>query len=225
MAGAAGIAVEQLGFEMEKTREKYGPHKQFRKLISGFATLAFRERLVAMAARAGLAVIAVDPAYTSKIGGRDWAWILKGGPTTSRTAQPPSTEGTQDVVTRHHGAAVAIGRRALAYGLGADTPARRKASGRPSKPRHAPQQRRQPANVTGPGRKHASTSQSAQVPQTELRPQTSTPRQTNKPEAALSSTRTPSAPTPSKRRRGSGGGPSGAGRTGKTRNGLAPATG
>lgn len=77
---AVAVVVEELGFEAEKTREKHGRKKTFRALLSGFPTAAFRNRLVPMAYRQGLAVIAVDPRYTSKAGGRDWQHILAGGP-------------------------------------------------------------------------------------------------------------------------------------------------
>jgi IS605 OrfB family transposase len=148
--GAGAIVVEQLGFEQDKTRERFGRRKAFRATISGFPTTAFRDRLVPMAARAGLAVIGVDPRYTSKVGGRDWCWVLLGGP----TAKPSQHKGKgpkpcakaptrgQSLATVHHGAAVAIGRRAYAYGLGAETPLRGKARERQaqsaSKPRSAP---------------------------------------------------------------------------------------
>jgi hypothetical protein len=76
-------------------------------------------------------------------GRRDWRWVLLGGPTAKTTnkdrtikdkdkgagpkpcAKAPTTG--QSLATVHHGAAVAIGRRAYAYGLGAETPLRAKA--------------------------------------------------------------------------------------------------
>lgn len=101
--GASAIAVEDLGFsDEEKSRESYGRRKGFRRLVSGFATTQLRERLPRMADKHDLAVIAVDPRYTSAHGGRTWSAVLS-----SPTA----------VVTRHEGAAVAIGRRALAHRL------------------------------------------------------------------------------------------------------------
>lgn len=95
--GRVTIVIEDLGFDTaEKSREKHGRKKAFRALISGFPTTAFRTRLVSMAATAGIAVVAVDPRYTSVVGGRDWT------PALHRPHRP---------ATRHSGAAVAIGRR------------------------------------------------------------------------------------------------------------------
>jgi hypothetical protein len=57
-----------------------------------------------MATNAGLWVLAVDPAYTSKWGAAYWRTPL-------RSSTKPST-----TVTRHHAAAVVIGRRGLGFG-------------------------------------------------------------------------------------------------------------
>ena len=62
-------------------------------------TARFRDRLTAMATRREIAVIGVDPAYTSKWGDQHW--------------RKPLQQQTSDPVTRHHGAAAAIGRRGL----------------------------------------------------------------------------------------------------------------
>ncbi|MER6078516.1 IS200/IS605 family accessory protein TnpB-related protein [Streptomyces sp. NPDC001833] len=94
------IAVEDLDFTAEKTREKHGRRKKFRNLISGMPTSRLRARLVSMAAELGIPVIAVDPAYTSKWGAQHW--------------QKPLTSKTRKA-TRHDAAAVAIGRRALGH--------------------------------------------------------------------------------------------------------------
>ncbi|MBU3869998.1 IS200/IS605 family accessory protein TnpB-related protein, partial [Streptomyces sp. 4503] len=96
----ASIAVEDLDFAAEKTREKHGRRKRFRKLISGMPTSKLRARLVSMAAELGITVVAVDPAYTSRWGAQHWK-----KPLTGKNRKP----------TRHHAAAVAIGRRALGY--------------------------------------------------------------------------------------------------------------
>ncbi|MFG2134504.1 IS200/IS605 family accessory protein TnpB-related protein [Streptomyces sp. NPDC048751] len=94
------IAVEDLDFTAETTREKHGRNKRFRKLISGMPVARLRARLVAMAAELGITVIAVDPAYTSRWGAQHW--------------QQPLTTTTRKT-TRHDAAAVAIGRRALGH--------------------------------------------------------------------------------------------------------------
>lgn len=94
------IAIEDLDFAAEKTREKHGHRKRFRALVSGMPVSTLRARLVAMATELGITTIAVDPAYTSKWGAQHWQEPLTG--TTRRT-------------TRHDAASVAIGRRALGY--------------------------------------------------------------------------------------------------------------
>ncbi|MFF4013835.1 IS200/IS605 family accessory protein TnpB-related protein [Streptomyces sp. NPDC001843] len=94
------IAIEDLDFTAEKTREKHGRRKRFRKLISGLPTARLRARLVSMAAELGISLVAVDPAYTSRWGAQHW--------------QKPLTTTTRKT-TRHEAAAVAIGRRALGH--------------------------------------------------------------------------------------------------------------
>ncbi|WP_316780247.1 transposase [Streptomyces sasae] len=94
------IAIEDLDFTAETTREKHGRKKRFRKLISGMPTSRLRARLVSMAAELGIPIIAVDPAYTSRWGAQHW--------------QKPLTTRTRKT-TRHDAAAVAIGRRALGH--------------------------------------------------------------------------------------------------------------
>lgn len=100
------IAVEDLDFTTEKTREKHGRRKRFRKLISGMPVAKLRARLVSMAAELGIPLVAVDPAYTSRWGAQHWQKAL-----TSTTRKP----------TRHDAAAVAIARRALGYPIGRRT--------------------------------------------------------------------------------------------------------
>ncbi|MFB7575093.1 IS200/IS605 family accessory protein TnpB-related protein [Streptomyces sp. NPDC056165] len=94
------LAIEDLDFSAETTREKHGRRKRFRTLISGLPTARLRARLVSMAAELGVAVVAVDPAYTSRWGAQHW--------------QKPLTSKNRKA-TRHDAAAVAIGRRALGY--------------------------------------------------------------------------------------------------------------
>ena len=114
--GATAIAVEDLDFADSKSREKFGRRKQFRHTIAGFPTTQFKDRVVAMAHTQGLAVIAVDPRYTSRYGGASW----------QRALSTPTV-----VATRHEGASVAIGRRALGHGLTTR-------AGRPGSPRQRP---------------------------------------------------------------------------------------
>ncbi|NDZ57290.1 transposase [Streptomyces anulatus] len=98
--GATAIGIEDLDFNAEKTREKHGRRKRFRQLISGIPTGRLKARLVSMAAGQGLAIIAVDPAYTSKWGGQHW--------------QKPLTTPRRKM-SRHDAAGIAIGRRALGH--------------------------------------------------------------------------------------------------------------
>jgi IS605 OrfB family transposase len=84
--GVAAIAVEDLDFAESKTREKHGRRKRFRQLISRFPTARLRTRLVAMAAEQGVAVVAADPAYTSKWGAQHWLTPLR-----APTPRPPVT--------------------------------------------------------------------------------------------------------------------------------------
>ncbi len=98
--GVRAIAVEDLDFAREKTREKHGRRKKFRRLISGFPTARLRSRLTSMAHSLGVAVIAVDPAYTSRWGAQHW--------------QQPLTNKRRKV-SRHDAASIAVGRRAQGH--------------------------------------------------------------------------------------------------------------
>lgn len=99
-AGAVAIAIEDLDFTAEKTREKHGRKKRFRQLISGIPTGKLKSRLVSMATEMDLSVVAVDPAYTSQWGGQHWQ-------------KPLATPRRK--MSRHDAAGIAIGRRALGY--------------------------------------------------------------------------------------------------------------
>ena len=108
--GCRSIMVEDLDFAdaRQTGRETLGRGargKAFRRTVAGIPTRAFRDLLVGMAANADLWVVAVDPGWTSQWGQRYW--------------QAPLTSSTKISVTvsRHHAAAVVIGRRGL--GLGA----------------------------------------------------------------------------------------------------------
>ncbi|MGW5779213.1 IS200/IS605 family accessory protein TnpB-related protein [Streptomyces sp. NPDC003863] len=98
--GVQAVAIEDLDFTDSTTREKHGRRKRFRQLVSGIPTGKLRARLVSMCAEAGIGVIAVDPAYTSKWGAEHW--------------QKPLTTKNRKT-SRHAAAAVAIGRRALGH--------------------------------------------------------------------------------------------------------------
>jgi hypothetical protein len=104
--GCAGIAIENLGFDDARAtgRETMGRGRRgrkFRRSVAGIPTAQFRERIRGMAFHQGLVVVAVDPAYTSRWGAQHW--------------QAPLQQQAKTLVTGHHGAAVAIGRRALGY--------------------------------------------------------------------------------------------------------------
>ncbi|OLT33308.1 hypothetical protein BJF79_34960 [Actinomadura sp. CNU-125] len=95
-ARAGGI----VGVDTDKTREKHGRRKRFRQLISGLPTGRLQARLTSMAAEQGLAIVVVDPAYTSRWGAQHWQ-------------QPMRTPDRE--VSRHDAASIAVGRRALGH--------------------------------------------------------------------------------------------------------------
>jgi IS605 OrfB family transposase len=102
----AAVVVENLNFAGARAagRETLGrgkPGKRLRRTVAGIPTAKFRTRLTSMATRCGIAVIGVDPAYTSAWGRQHWRKPLQ-----QQTSDPAT-------VTVHHGAAAAIGRRGL----------------------------------------------------------------------------------------------------------------
>ena len=106
---AGSVVIEDLSFDAARIegREQTGNRpsrgrrgKSFRLHVSGLPTAKLRDRLTQMAYNAGTAVIAVDPAYTSKWGAQHWLAPLQ--------AQHPHQD-----LTGHHAASVAIGRRGL----------------------------------------------------------------------------------------------------------------
>jgi hypothetical protein len=106
--GCRSITVENLSFAdaRQSGRETLGRGKRgrrFRRIVAGMPTRRFRDLLVGMAANHGLWIIAVDPGWTSVWGGRYW--------------QQPLNKATKRPVTvsRHHAAAVVIGRRGLGH--------------------------------------------------------------------------------------------------------------
>lgn len=108
--GCAALAVENLNFADARAtgRESMGRGrrgKKFRATVAGLPTAQFRDRLAAMAYQAGLWIVAVDPAYTSRWGAQHWLRPLQQQTQQDHHASAPSVSG-------HHAAAVAIGRRA-----------------------------------------------------------------------------------------------------------------
>ena len=165
--GARAVVIEDLDFAAARAegRERHGSRpsrgrrgRAFRRLVSGIPTGKFRDRLAQMAANAGLPVIVVDPAYTSRWGAEHWLAPLQ--------EHHPKTTG-------HHAAALVTGRRGLGHR------ARRRAAGNrtapeeaarpaPARPRTSPAARpaqRKPAAPTDPrqppgvktGRPHRTT--------------------------------------------------------------------
>ena len=99
--GIGIIAVEDLNFADARAtgRETMGRGqrgRRFRSTVSGIPTAVFRNRLAGMAARHGIRLYAVNPAYTSAWGDQHWR------------------RPYQDV-TRHEAAATVIGRRAQGH--------------------------------------------------------------------------------------------------------------
>jgi IS605 OrfB family transposase len=108
--GCRAVVIEDLAFTAarEQGREHSGsrpgrgrPGRGFRRLVAGIPTGKFRDRLTQMAANAGISVIAVDPAYTSRWGREHWL--------------APLQEQASPVPASGHAAAVVIGRRALGH--------------------------------------------------------------------------------------------------------------
>lgn len=105
-AGCTAVVIENLDFADARAtgRETMGRGKRgkrFRHTVAGIPTAKFRTRLISMAARRGVAIIGVDAAYTSRWGAQHW--------------RKPLQQQTSDLVTGHHGAATAIGRRGLGH--------------------------------------------------------------------------------------------------------------
>jgi IS605 OrfB family transposase len=111
-AGARAVVIEDLDFARarELGREHTGSRpargrrgRGFRRLVAGIPTARFRDRLVQMAGNAGLSVIVVDPAYTSRWGAQHWLAPL-------REHHPE--------LTGHHAAALVTGRRGQGHRAG-----------------------------------------------------------------------------------------------------------
>lgn len=130
------VVIENLNFaEARNTgRETMGrghKGKRFRRTVAGIPTAKFRERLTSMASRRGIAVIGVDPAYTSAWGRQHWHKPLQ-----QQTSDPATATG-------HHGAATAIARRGLGMPIrrrpaGPRTQQRMRAGTSPARPDQLP---------------------------------------------------------------------------------------
>lgn len=106
-AGCKAIVIENLGFDAARelgaeytgrrpSRGRRG--RNYRRMVAGIPTAGFRSRLTQMATNAELAVVAVDPAYTTRWGAEHWlATIRQISPTASG----------------HHAAALVVARRGL----------------------------------------------------------------------------------------------------------------
>lgn len=111
--GCASVTIENLNFADARatgrdTMGRGAKGKRFRRTVAGIPTAQFRQRLVAMAAEQGVFIVAVDPAYTSRWGAEHWQAPLNARKGYTKTSGP---------TTRHHAAAVVIGRRG--HGLSA----------------------------------------------------------------------------------------------------------
>jgi IS605 OrfB family transposase len=123
--GAQAVVIEDLDFAEARAegRERHGNRpsrgrrgRGFRRTVAGIPTARFRDRLVQMAANAGLHVIVTDPAYTSRWGAEHWLSPM-------REHHPKATG--------YHAAALVTGRRGLGHR------ARRRATGNHTAPAEA----------------------------------------------------------------------------------------
>jgi hypothetical protein len=123
--GARAVVIEDLDFAGARAegRERHGNRpsrghrgRAFRRAVAGIPTGKFRDRLVQMTHNAGLHVIVVDPAYTTRWGAQHWLAAL-------REHHPKATG--------HHAAALVTGRRGLGHR------ARRRANGNQPAPEEA----------------------------------------------------------------------------------------
>jgi IS605 OrfB family transposase len=136
---AKAVVIENLDFAQarQQGREHVGNRpsggrrgRRYRRVIAGIPTAQLRDRLTQMAYNAGIAVIAVDPAYTSRWGAQHWGTHLK------RHHQS----------TGRHAAALVIGRRGLGHR------ARRRVTGNHTAPAEAARSTQtRPRTIPAPG--------------------------------------------------------------------------
>jgi hypothetical protein len=107
--GARSVVVEDLDFTEARAegRERTGSRpsrgkrgRRFRGAVAGIPTRRFRDRLTQMTFNAGLHVIVIDPAYTSRWGKEHWFPLL---------------QRHDENASGHHAAAVVAGRRGLGH--------------------------------------------------------------------------------------------------------------
>ena len=142
----SAVVVESLNFADARAtgRETLGRGhrgKRLRRTVAGIPTARFRTRLTGMASRRGIAVIRVDPAYTSRWGAQHW--------------REPLQQQTSEPVTRHHAAAAAIGRRGLGLAIrrrpaGPRSGQRTAAGTPPARPDHRPSTTQRRRGSSGP---------------------------------------------------------------------------
>lgn len=103
-SGAAAVVIEDLGFDTGRDSCGWNGRsgRVFRRKVAGMPVAKFAARLVAMAHRAHLAVIVVDPAYSTRWGVQHWK---------------KATSTQNEKASGHQAAAVVTGRRG--QGLGA----------------------------------------------------------------------------------------------------------
>ncbi|HET9877328.1 MAG TPA: hypothetical protein VFQ37_16465 [Mycobacterium sp.] len=147
---AKAVVIEDLDFAdaRQQGREHSGNRpargrrgRRYRGMVAGIPTAQLRDRLTQMAYNAGIAVIVVDPAYTSQWGTQHWLAHLK----------------RHHHCTGHHAAALVIGRRGLGHRArrrvtGNQTAPAEAARSTQTRPRTTPSARtapRKPATPTG----------------------------------------------------------------------------
>jgi IS605 OrfB family transposase len=154
--GARAVVIEDLDLTEARSegREKTGNRpsrgrrgRGFRHLAAGIPTARFRDRLVQMTASAGLSVVVVDPAYTSRWAAEHWLAPL-------RQHHPD--------LTGHHAAALVIGRRGQGHRAGNRATGNRAAPEDAARPAQA-RTRKHPQAPTAP-RKPAAPRDTRQPP-------------------------------------------------------------